>query len=80
MTENKPIKTYRAGVLSLSYWEKELESGKAKTFSFQRSYKDKAEKWQHTQTLTVQDLPKLKVLIEEAYKEQILNETENEMS
>ena len=28
MTTNKPIKTYKVGVLSLSMWENELKEGK----------------------------------------------------
>ena len=71
----KPIKTFKAGLLSVSLWENELEDNKTITnFTFQRSYKDEDEKWQHTQNLRTSDLPKLKLLIEEAYKDQLLSE------
>lgn len=71
---NKPIKTYKVGVLSLSMWENELKDGKVNTFTFQRGYKDTNDKWQHTQQLRLSDLPKLRILLEEAYKDVVLTE------
>jgi hypothetical protein len=69
---NKPIKTYRAGSVSLSLWENELEEGvRVKAFTFQKAYKDEKEKWQNTTTLRVDDLYKLKALLERAYDDQI---------
>lgn len=74
MVENtKPVKTYKAGVLSLSLWENEAEEGTFKSFSFNKSYKDKEDKWQQTQILKTSDLPKLKILLDEAYKDIMLN-------
>lgn len=72
---NKPVKTYKAGVISLSVWENlsEDNSSVLKSFSFQRSYKDKDENWQHTSTLRVNDIPKLLYLLNLAYGESILN-------
>ncbi len=72
--KNKPVKTYRAGVISLNVWENEFKSEKIKSYSFQRSYKDKSDVWQHTQNLRIGDLPKLMVLLEEAYKDQVISE------
>jgi len=69
---NKPAKTYKAGVLSLTLWENKSSEGEIlKSFTIQRSYKDKDEKWQHTTNLRTSDLPKLNLLLAEAYKEQI---------
>lgn len=73
MVENKkPIKNYKAGTLTLSMWENESENGKLTSFTIQRSYKDKEDNWQHTSNLRTQDLPKLQILIQKAYQEQIL--------
>ncbi len=72
--EKKPVKYYRAKTLSLSLWENEGENGKMISFSFQRSYKDKDGNWQHTQNLGINDLPILKYLLDEAYKDSILKE------
>ena len=75
MAENqKPVKTYKAGVLSLSMWENEAKEGYIKSFSFQRSYKDDEGNWQHTQSMRVQDLPRMRLLVEEAYKDNNLSE------
>lgn len=72
MVENKkPLKNYKAGALSLSVWENE---GGMKSVTFNRAYKDKSEKWQHTQNLRLDDLVKLKFLFDEAYREFVLHE------
>ena len=71
----KPQKTYRAGAISLNVWENAMGEEKMKSFSIQRAYKDKEENWQHTQSLRIMDLPKLMVLLEEAYKEQVISES-----
>jgi len=74
MTQNnKPEKVYKAGALSLSLWENEgKDNMKLSSFSFQRAYKDEKDEWQHTQNLRIQDLPKLRILVEQAYKDQVL--------
>ena len=67
--KNLPKKTYRAGNVTLSFWENENN----KNFTFQKAYKEEdSEEWKHTQVLNINDLPKLKLLIEEAYKEEML--------
>ncbi len=71
---NKPSKVYKAGVLNLSLWENVSESGDVmKSYTIQRAYKDKEDKWQHTSTLRSVDLTKLKILLEEAYRDLVLN-------
>lgn len=73
---NKPAKTYKLGALSLSLWENETKDGTMMNFTFQRAYKDTEDNWQHTQQLRTSDLPKLRVLVEEAYKDMLLSEIE----
>ncbi len=71
----KPLKTYKAKELQLSVWENKTEEGDTfKKISFQRSYKDKDDNWQSTQTLRIKDLPKLNILIIKAYNDEILIE------
>ena len=75
MVENKknPTKVYKAGVLQLSLWENKTEEGDiVRSFTIQRSYKDKDDKWQHTTNIRSSDLPRLRVLIDEAYKDLIM--------
>ena len=70
----KPIKIYKAQLLTLSLWENELTEAKMKSFTFQRSYQDSKGELQHTSNLRLSDLPRLRLLIEEAYKDQTLKE------
>jgi len=70
----KTIKNYKVGLLTLSLWENELTEGKMKSFTFQRAYTDSKGEWQHTANLKISDLPKLRLLIDEAYKDQVLKE------
>lgn len=73
---NKPIRVYKAKAITLSVWENEGENDKKfNSITFQRSYLDKDELWQHTQSLHVSDLPILKVLLDEAYKDSIVKES-----
>lgn len=73
---NKPLKIYKAGAISLSLWENETKDGNFKSFTLSRAYKDKDDNWQHTQSLKVADLPKLKVLLDQAYTDHIFTELE----
>ncbi len=71
---NKPEKIYKVGVLSLSVWENEGTEKNFKSFTFQKSFINEEGDWQQTQKLNLSDLPKLRVLIDEAYRDQILKE------
>jgi hypothetical protein len=74
MDIKKPVKSYKAGAISFNIWENEVGEDTFKSFTFQRAYKDKDDKWQHTQSLKVNDLPKLIALADEAYKDSIVIE------
>ena len=75
MAENKPVKTYKAKNLSVSVWENKGENETiVKSFSFQKSYKDANDEWRHTQNLFVNELPLLKTLLEQAYKDETIKE------
>lgn len=71
---NKPKKSYKVGALTLAVWENEAKEGVMNSFTFQRAYQTEEGDWKHTQNLRLSDLPKLRVLVEEAYKDQILTE------
>lgn len=77
MVDNKPIKKFKAKNLSLSMWENKVENGNSMfNFSFQKSYKDAQDNWQHTQNLQLQDLPLLQSLLNRAYTQEIVKEEE----
>ncbi|MBI4141903.1 hypothetical protein HY484_03190, partial [Candidatus Woesearchaeota archaeon] len=77
-TQNtRPEKKFRAGALSISIWKNTTQKdGKAVEYhsvSLGRSYK-KNGAWQNsTASLRVHDLPKLSLMIDEAYKYLIMN-------
>src|SRR3989338_103465 len=76
---NYPEKNFRAGAISATIWRNvgQKENGEEteyKTISIERRYTDKEGKWQSTNSLRVNDLPKAKVALEEAYKYLVLNE------
>lgn len=77
MEGKKPIKTYKAGLLSVNVWENETVTGSMKSFSFQRGYKDeKNDEWKNTQSLRLRDLPVLAILLDEVYKDECILEEE----
>lgn len=68
MPEKKtPVFSSKYGLVQASAWEQESEKGKFLTFSFSRSYKDKDDEWQHTQTLRSTDIKDLQCALEECY-------------
>jgi hypothetical protein len=71
---NKPIRVYKARSITLSVWENGDEEKSLKSVSYQRSYLDKEEKWQHTTSLHLNDLPVLQALLDEAYKDLVIKE------
>jgi len=74
--ENKPIRTYKIGALKLNVWRNKGKEGEYKTFTFERIYK-KDEEWQSTQSLRINDLLKLQLLLNKAYENEVLESKEN---
>lgn len=76
---NLPEKKIRAGAVSATIW---LNKGKTaagedteyKTVAVERSYLDKEGKWQTTNSLRINDLPKMAVVAQRAYEYLVLNE------
>jgi len=77
-THGTPEKKFRAGAISATVWKnhgvKDGEIQDYSTITFERSYKDKEGKWQSTNSLRVNDLPKAAVVIQKAYEDLVLRE------
>ena len=79
--KNKPIKKFRAGVLSVAVWEntgtskRTGEPVKFNTITTDRRYKDKEGEWKSTRTLRINDMPKMILLLQKAYEYFILKGT-----
>lgn len=75
----QPEKKFSTGSLSATIWQnkgkrKTGEDVVFRTVSFQRSYKDKNGKWQTTNTLRTNDLPKAALVLQKAYEYLVLRE------
>ena len=78
---NLPVKKFKAGAVSASVWKNQItrkdgNEGTISSVSLQRAYKDKDEKWQHTGSLRIMDLPKAVLLLNKAYEYLSMNNSE----
>ncbi len=76
--ENLPEKKFRAGAITATVWKNTSNNGESEynTISFERSYKDKNDEWQTTNSLRINDLPKAKLVLDKAYQYLVLNKEE----
>ncbi len=68
-----PEKKFRAGAVSATVWKNNRINSKGETFttysiSLERSYTDKEGKWNSTNSLRVNDLPKAELVSRLAYE------------
>jgi len=73
-----PKKKIRVGCASATIWETERQvDGKTLTFlnvTIEKSYKDDQGEWKKTNSLSPNDIPKMILALQEAYKEVAINE------
>ena len=81
MGKKMPEKKFRASPVSATIWANEAERDGKKTkyftVSLNRSYKDKAGEWQHTNSMRLSDLPKAILVLSKAYEYLALVDTES---
>ena len=70
---NLPEKKFRAGAICATVWQnngqsKDGQPTKYRTISVQRGYKNKEGEWQNTTSFRVNDLPRLSVVLQNAYE------------
>jgi len=79
MEKNAPEKRIASGNVVATIWKNHASAeGKEfdfRTISLQRRYTDKEGKWQNSNTLRLNDLPKATLVLEEAYKYLVLNKS-----
>jgi hypothetical protein len=76
---NLPEKKFRAGAVSVTVWlnkgqNTKGEANEYRTISVERSYMDKEGKWQTTNSMRINDLPKAELALHKAYEFIVLNE------
>lgn len=70
---NLPEKKFRAGAVSATVWlnrgqRANGEESEYRTIAIERSYTDKEGKWQNTNSLRLNDLPKAQLVLGKAYE------------
>ena len=68
----KPVKSFRAGAVEAAIFENERTVGgkklKMSNVVFRRSYKDKDGNWQNSDSFGVNDIPKLRLVLDRTYE------------
>lgn len=82
---NYPEKKYRAGGISATVWLNKGQSATGeeteyRTISLERSYTDKEGKWQSTNSMRVNDIPKACVTLQQAYEFLVLQQDIKEVN
>ena len=82
MGKKMPETKFRSGAIAATIWVNEMiKDGKKveyKSVSFERSYKDKNDQWQSTNSLRTADIPKAILVLTKAYEHLALNADEEE--
>ncbi len=76
---NMPEKKFRAGAISATIWLNKGQNANGepveyRTISIERNYTDKDGKWQSTNSLRVNDLPKGSLVLQKAYEYLVFKE------
>jgi len=79
MEGNAPEKKFKAGPVTATIWKNQAtrpngEKAEYYTVTIERSYKDKDDKWQTTNSLRINDLPKADLILSKAYEYLTLKE------
>ena len=75
-TGNLPEKKFRAGAISATS-KQTGDPTEYKTISLQRGYKDKNGQWQNTTSFRINDLPRLGLVLRQAYEFAVTNNSQN---
>ena len=76
--KSAPVLKIQAGGVNVAIWankgKREGQETSYNTVSIERSYKDKNDEWQTTNSLRVNDLPKAALALTKAYEHLVLNQ------
>lgn len=78
-SKNLPERKFRAGAITATVWKNvghkaDGEETEFRTISIERGYQDKEGNWQKTNSMRVNDLPKLQVVLQKAYESIVLTQ------
>lgn len=66
--KNEPIEKFRFGSIEVAVWENQQKNGKSRSISIQKSYRDKNNDWQTTNSFFENEIEILISLINKAQK------------
>ena len=77
MEKNQPEKKFSTGAISATVWkntrEKDGKTFETRSISLDRRYTDKSGDWKSTNSLRLNDIPKARLVLEEAYRYLVLS-------
>ncbi len=84
MSENIPVKKFSTGAISVAVWENTRKDDKGEEsvsygIQLERSYKDAQDKWQRTNNLRLNDLPKARLLLGKAYEHVVMSDKDTSL-
>jgi hypothetical protein len=83
MGKKLPETKFRSGAITATIWANEtVRDGKKvvyKSITFERSYKDKNDEWQSTNSLRTADIPKAILVLSKAYEYLALNAEDDDI-
>ena len=83
MGKKMPETKFRSGAIAATIWANEtVRDGKKivyKSVTFERSYKDKNDEWQSTNSLRTADIPKAILVLSKAYEYLALNSEDEDI-
>jgi len=77
----KPVKKFSVGTIQVAVWDNASKDGQQfYNISMERSYKDKKDEWQKTNTLRASDVPKATLALNKAYEFIVLKDDDIKMT
>lgn len=82
MSEKTPMKKFSTGAISVAVWENtrkgdDGEESVSYGIVLERSYKDAQDKWQRTNSMRLNDLPKAVLLLGKAYEFVVMSDNKD---
>ena len=71
-TKQGPVKTFKAGAISASVWENEVDRDGRRVVRYsvtiEKRYRNRADEWQTSHTYFANDIPRLRLVLAKAYE------------
>lgn len=75
----KPEAKFKAGGVSATIWKNQSANGEFATVTLSKSYMDKDKNWKETNSYNINDLAKVKLVVDEAFRRLSLKPAEPQL-